>query len=154
MDALRIGKISSLNYKNGTARVLYTDRDNTVTVELPLLSFEYRMPRIDDYVLVCHMSNGAAAGVVIGSIWNDNRRPPEGAEGLYRKDLDWKPGICYLRYNAKTGNMEIISPHLYLSGQRGHDWDKLLDRVDELERRSEQHTHTDSVSGKTSTPHN
>jgi hypothetical protein len=40
MDTLRLGKISTINYKDGTARVLYTDRDNAVTAELPLLSFE------------------------------------------------------------------------------------------------------------------
>ena len=136
MDTLRIGRISSINYTNGTARVLYTDRDNAVTAELPLLSFEYRMPEIDDFVLVCHLPNGAAAGVILGTFWTDSKRPPEGQAGLYRKDLDNSPGVCMLRYDGSA--LQIIAPTLYLSGQRGHDWDALLDRIDALER----HTHT------------
>lgn len=114
MDALRIGKISSINYEKGTARVLYTDRDNAVTTELPLLSFEYRTPSIDDFVLVCHLPNGAAAGIILGPFWNDNLRPPEGFEGLYRKDLDKSAGKAMIRYDANTGQLKIVMPDTFL----------------------------------------
>jgi len=104
MDTLRIGKISSVNYEQGTARVLYTDRDNAVTAELPLLTGEGSMPNVDDLVLVCHLPNGAAAGVILGRFWNDNNRPTEGAAGLYRKDLD--DGV-YIRYE-KGKKLQIV----------------------------------------------
>lgn len=150
MDILRIGKISSINYTDGTARVLYTDRDNSVTVELPLLSFEYCMPSIDDFVLVCHLPNGGMAGVIIGPYWNDNNRPPEGKEGLYRKDFDKNPGMCFMRY--ENGRMEIVAPNLYLSGQKGSTFDELLTRIEALEKHARTHTHTDSLGGGTSAP--
>lgn len=35
MDTIRIGRISAINYTDGTARIVYTDRDNAVTPELP-----------------------------------------------------------------------------------------------------------------------
>jgi hypothetical protein len=146
MDTLRLGKISTINYKDGTARVLYTDRDNAVTAELPLLSFEYRMPAVDDFVLVCHLPNGGAAGIILGPIWNDNNRPPEGKEGLYRKDFDKTAGKCYLRYDGSE--LKILAPKLTLVGAKSHDWDELLARIERLE----QHTHTDSLGGGTSTP--
>ena len=146
MDTLRLGKISTINYKDGTARVLYTDRDNTVTAELPLLSFEYRMPAVDDFVLVCHLPNGGAAGIILGPIWNDNNRPPEGKEGLYRKDFDKTAGKCFLRYDGNE--LKIMAPKLTLVGAKSHDWDELLARIERLE----QHTHTDSLGGGTSTP--
>ena len=146
MDTLRLGKISTINYKDGTARVLYTDRDNAVTAELPLLSFEYRMPAIDDLVLVCHLPNGGAAGIILGPIWNDNNRPPEGKEGLYRKDFDKTTGKCFLRYDGNE--LKILAPKLTLVGAKSHDWDELLARIERLE----QHTHTDSLGGGTSTP--
>ncbi len=146
MDTLRLGKISTINYKDGTARVLYTDRDNAVTAELPLLSFEYRMPSVDDFVLVCHLPNGGAAGIILGPIWNDNNRPPEGKEGLYRKDLDKNAGKCFLRYDGSE--LQIVAPKLTLVGAKSHDWDELLARIERLER----HTHTDSLGGGTSTP--
>ena len=146
MDILRLGKISTINYKDGTARVLYTDRDKAVTAELPLLSFEYRMPSIDDFVLVCHLPNGGAAGIILGPIWNDNNRPPEGKEGLYRKDLDKTPGKCFLRYDGDE--LQIVAPKITLTGASSHDWDELLARIEKLER----HTHTDSMGGSTSAP--
>lgn len=146
MDTLRLGKISTINYKDGTARVLYTDRDKAVTAELPLLAFEYRMPNIDDLVLVCHLPNGGAAGIILGPVWNDSNRPTEGKEGLYRKDLDKTPGKCFLRYDGDE--LQIVAPKLILAGASGHDWDELLARIDRLE----QHIHTDSLGGSTSTP--
>ena len=146
MDTLRLGRISTINYKDGTARVLYTDRDNAVTAELPLLSFEYRMPAVDDLVLVCHLPNGGAAGIILGPVWNDNNRPAEGKEGLYRKDLDKNAGTCFLRYDGNE--LQIVAPKLKLVGTTAHDWDALLERIDRLER----HTHTDSLGGGTSTP--
>ena len=169
MDTLRLGRISTINYKDGTARVLYTDRDQAVTAELPLLSFEYRMPAIDDFVLVCHLPNGGAAGIILGPVWNDNNRPPEGKEGLYRKDLDKTPGKCFLRYDAATGTLEIKAPNLSLAGQTASTYDDLLARVKDLEERMAReegrmdaeeaftatmrsHTHTDSMGGGTSAP--
>ena len=146
MDILRLGKISTINYEDGTARVLYTDRDKAVTAELPLLSFEYRMPAIDDLVLVCHLPNGSAAGIILGPVWTDNNRPPEGKEGLYRKDLDKTAGKCFLRYDGNE--LQIVAPKLTLAGASPHDWDELLARIEKLER----HTHTDSLGGGTSTP--
>lgn len=146
MDTLRLGKISTINYKDGTARVLYTDRDNAVTAELPLLSFEYRMPAVDDFVLVCHLPNGGAAGIILGPIWNDNNRPPEGKEGLYRKDFDKTAGMCFMRYDGNE--LQIVAPKLTLTGAKSADWDDLLQRVEKLER----HTHTDSMGGGTSAP--
>ena len=62
MDTIRIGRISAINYTDGTARIVYTDRDNAVTPELPLLSAEYCMPKVDDLVLVLHLPTGASAG--------------------------------------------------------------------------------------------
>lgn len=105
MDILRIGKISSVNYENGTARVLYTDRDNAVTAELPLLSHEYSMPSIDDLVLVCHLPNGGQAGVIVGPFWNVNHRPKESGAGLFRKDLGED---CYIKY--QEGKLTIHCP--------------------------------------------
>lgn len=105
MDILRIGKISSVNYENGTARVLYTDRDNAVTAELPLLSHEYNMPAVDDFVLVCHLPNGSHAGVIVGTFWNGAKRPVEGGAGVYRKDLGEE---CYIKF--QEGKLTIYCP--------------------------------------------
>ena len=58
------------------------------------------MPPVGALVAVVHLSNGAEAGVVLGRPWSAKLTPPEGFEGLYRKDFDLTPGQCYFRYDA------------------------------------------------------
>ena len=41
---IRLGKISSINYTAGKARVVYEDRDDSVTSELPFLALQYNIP--------------------------------------------------------------------------------------------------------------
>ena len=107
MDTIRIGRISSVNYAEGTARVVYTDRDNSVTMELPLLSYEYSMPKVDDLVLVLNLPTGGEAGVILGKIWNDNNKPKESGEKIYRKDLGEG---CYIKYDEETKKLRIDCP--------------------------------------------
>ena len=51
---------------------------------------------------VLHLSNGTEAGLVLGRYWSGNNKPPEGAEGLYRKDLGRTPGEAMIRYDGST----------------------------------------------------
>ena len=46
METVRFGKISSVNYEAGTVRVVYHEKDDCVTSEIPLLSSEYMMPEV------------------------------------------------------------------------------------------------------------
>ena len=96
--SVRTGRISSINYPAGTVRVTYPDRDDMVTQEIPLLSFEYNMPSIGDLVQVNHLSNGAEMGIVMSNFWNDGNVPFEGKEGLWRKELSKKQDRAVLRY--------------------------------------------------------
>ena len=41
---IRLGKISSIDYAKGMARVVYHEKDDDVTRLIPLLSHEYKMP--------------------------------------------------------------------------------------------------------------
>lgn len=106
MDTIRIGRISSVNYEAGTARVVYKDRGDCVTMELPLLSYEYMMPEVDDLVLVVHLPTGGEAGVILGQFWSRQNRPRESGKGLYRKDLD-RDGKCFIKYDPASGGLTI-----------------------------------------------
>lgn len=97
---IRVGKVSSIDYPSGMVRVTYPDMDDDVTRLIPLFSSEYAMPPVGALVAVVHLSNGAEAGVVLGRPWSNKLTPPEGFEGLYRKDFDLTPGQCYFRYDA------------------------------------------------------
>lgn len=116
-DYLRVGKISSINYKSGTARITYEDKGGSTTAEMPFLAlaWQYWMPRVGDQVLVAHLSNGTSSAVILGAVWHSGHRPFEGAEGLYRRDYCNDPGKAAERYDEKaedysqriTGDMEI-----------------------------------------------
>jgi len=98
--AIRVGKISSIDYAAGTARVAYSDRDNEVTAPMPMLSHEYEPPEIGAQVIVLCLSSGG--GVVLGKAWSEKNPPPEGTAGLYRKDLGNTPGQAVIRYDGGT----------------------------------------------------
>ena len=70
--------------KKGLIKVLYQDRDETVTDELPILTFndEYKMPKIGAYVATVHLSNGSEAGYVLGTFWDGSSPPAKGKKGL------------------------------------------------------------------------
>ena len=79
---IRLGKISSINYTAGKARVVYEDRDDSVTSELPFLALQYNIPKVDDLVVVACFSNGTVSGVILGPVYNSANTPHEGSRTL------------------------------------------------------------------------
>lgn len=98
IDQIRIGRISTINPKKGTASVVYKDRDDSVTDELPLLATEYMMPKIDDLVLVLHLRS-TQTGVIVGPIYNDKNRPVHSGKDVFYKDLG---GDAYMLQEGGT----------------------------------------------------
>lgn len=101
MDQIRVGKVSSVNHDEGKIRVVYSDRDDCTTVELPMVVYNntYRMPKVDDQVLVMHQPNGAASGFVIGDYWSKTHKThKEGGEGQTVQYFD-RDGKCYIQYS-------------------------------------------------------
>lgn len=84
---------------------------SNMELEIPILSTVfsgvYSMPEVGDQVLVLHLSNGSEAGVVLGRPWSRKTKPPEGAEKLYRLDMDRAPGVAMVRYDGKTKDLTI-----------------------------------------------
>jgi len=100
---LRIGKLSAINYPNGKASVTYEDLNDSTTASFSFLAWQYWMPKVGDQVLVAHLSSGTCAAVILGPVWHDGHRPPEGKEGLYRKDFSRDYGKACERYDRNTG---------------------------------------------------
>ena len=65
---IRLGKISSINYTAGKARVVYEDRDDSVTSELPFLALQYIIPQVFDVVVVACFSIGSVFGLILGAV--------------------------------------------------------------------------------------
>lgn len=99
---IRIGRVSAVDYKQGLVSVAYMDRDGSVTKPLPMLSAEYKMPKVGELVMVLHLSNGAEAGLVLGGYWHSDNLPTDSGEHLFCKELGEAPGEALIRYDGKT----------------------------------------------------
>lgn len=100
----RTGRVSSINYEEGTFEVTYRDRGQSVTQKINAVSNgEYKMPNIGQVVSVIHNSNGTTAACSMGTIWNATNRPAEGFKGLFRKEYGSRPGEAFTRYDENTG---------------------------------------------------
>ena len=137
---VRVGRISTINYEEGTARVIYTDRDNSVTRELPFLSSEYNMPKKGDQVLVVHISSGEEAGVIIGKFWSKNNKPSK--KVTYQKEFGENTGESYVKY--EDGKLTIKAPTLSVEDEEQtiQVIQMMLDhqrRIVELEEKVEEH---------------
>ena len=108
-SACRTGRVSKINYEEGTYEVTYFDRGKSVTRKINAMSNnEYMMPKIGQIVSVSHNGNGTAAACTTGTVWNKSNPPAEGYEGLFRKDFSNDKGQCYARYDANTGDFWLI----------------------------------------------
>lgn len=115
---IRVGRVSSINYETGMARVTYRDKDDSVTGEFPILTNndEYRMPQVGQDVLVAHLSNGSSRGGIIGTLWNRKHQPFEAGKNLYRKELSREKDAAYIRYSDDDGEYLLKVASLHLNG--------------------------------------
>lgn len=128
-DVVRVGRISSVNQENGMVRVYYPDRDST-TSELGMFCFlgECKPPRVNDQVIVLHLSNDTSSGVVLGGFWNEVRKAPR--EMTYKKEMD---SNSY--ESLQNGTFTLHSQEISLEGEKGAiSLTEILDLKARLER--------------------
>lgn len=108
---IRIGRVSRIDYKNGLIAVTYGDRDESVTDMLPYLSFngEYHMPKVEQYVLVVHVSTGEELGIVLGSYWHDGDPPAASGKDVYRKEFSNTHGKAYAQHSGGAFTLKADS---------------------------------------------
>lgn len=111
---IRIGKVSKVEYETGMAEITYPDLDDSVTASFPIANFneEYKMPKIGEEVIVLHMSNGTASGVILGPYWNQTNKPAVSGKDVFRKEFSKTPGKAYEQY--KDGTLELRGPAIRL----------------------------------------
>ena len=117
-EVIRVGYISAVNYEEGTAQVIYKDRDNSVSPFMPLWSNEFNPPEIDTMVYVAHLPNGGTRGMIIIPPYTERNRPPEGIKGIWRKDFG---DGNYLRYDKETKQLDIVCNKLSIAGDLNVD---------------------------------
>ncbi|MCI8805521.1 MAG: phage baseplate assembly protein V [Clostridiales bacterium] len=106
---VKIGKVSSVDEKKGTARVLFPDRGESVSGDLfiivpfTLSGKAYYMPSVNERVVCVFDDRGT--GFIIGSFYADSRLPPLGDKN--KAYVDFNDGTV-LRYDKKEKLLDII----------------------------------------------
>lgn len=118
MNEIRVGKVSSVNYTAGTVRIVYPDKSEKGTAELPVFCGigEYQMPKVDDQVLVVHLSNDSSVGIVMGRFWSGSFLPPQSGEGVYHKRLS-DDGAAFIQQIG--GVLTLCAGEIALRGSAG-----------------------------------
>jgi len=83
MDLIRIGEVSSINPKKGTARVAFDDEDGMVSYDLPVVqrnsfrNHDYAMPDIGEDVVCVFREGGIEDGFILGAFYAGEVTPPD-----------------------------------------------------------------------------
>ena len=111
MIDIRIGIVSSINYQNGSIKVAFPDKDNMVSKELPLLSFEYNVPNVGDTVLTIFYAKGR--GICLGKFYSKDNLPSESGANIIKKDFSESD---HIKYDKDTNTLTIKATNLVLEG--------------------------------------
>lgn len=108
-NIIRVGKVSSVNPANCTARVTFDDKDDLVSYELPIITLgsretqAYWLPEIDTQVLCVFLPNpsgkGLSDGFVVGAFYSVEDPPAENATGT--KSVIFADG-SFIRFSEGT----------------------------------------------------
>lgn len=106
-DAIRVGRISSIDYKSGCADVCFKGEEDVIYSDLPFLAFEYKMPKVNDLVLVVAQKYAQKkSGFILGPYFNDENKPEvDGKDYFFKRFSD----TAYIKYDADKGELEITA---------------------------------------------
>ena len=175
-NLMRVGTVSSIDDANETARVAFSERDNLVSYDLPVMvrntlkNKDYWMPDVGETVLCCFLPIGMEAGFVMGGFYTDG--VPKPADTVNKRVTKYEDGttITYDRsqhlltvdvpadggevvVNAHT-KVTVVSPLIDLGEAQDLEPSILGDKhadwvVNTLKTWLDGHNHIDSVGGPT-----
>lgn len=81
-NIVAVGVVSSFNEQNGTVRVTFDDKSNSVSYDMPVVipqslkNKDYYLPDVGEHVLCLFLGNGQEQGFVLGSFYSKADAPP------------------------------------------------------------------------------
>ena len=106
---IRTGKITSINYKECSARVEFDDAPGIISKELKILSTnsnkvkDYYMPSLNEDVVCIFPSYSPRTGYIIGSYYSGKNLPSETGKMKYL----FFPDGTRLKYDLETQVLEV-----------------------------------------------
>lgn len=127
---MRYGVVSDYDAKRHMARIKFPDKDNLVSGWLPVVipnslkNHDELHLDINEHVVCIMTGNGIEAGAVIGSIYDDTNKPPEGNQNIRKITFSDGTEIFYNREKHKlkincVGDIELHADgHMKISAAR------------------------------------
>jgi phage baseplate assembly protein gpV len=115
-NIVRVGRVNTIDEAKGTVQVLFQDRDNLISGDLPLLNFEYHMPDIGDQVVCIFLGNGIEQGYCLGSFYSNVSPTPVANKNIYKKKIDDNVNFTY---NKVTKSLEVNVESVQIHVQNG-----------------------------------
>jgi phage baseplate assembly protein gpV len=113
---VRVGTVSSINYKAGMVSVVFEDKDDMVTDDLPMLSYEYEMPEVGDKVICLFFGNSISTGICLGRYFFDGNKPVEHGKNIYFKHFLKRRENTFMRYDSNTDTITFKVSNLVIDG--------------------------------------
>ena len=111
-EPLMYGKVSSVDSQKGTARIVFEDRDDAVSAELPVLQKNtmqnkfYWMPQVGETAVCLFAMGEQETGIIIGTIYSEVDMPPPDA-GAGKVDGVWFEDGTVIKYDHESKTLDI-----------------------------------------------
>jgi len=126
-DLVKVGTVTAIFDEKGTVQINFEDKDDC-TVEYPLLSTEYNMPKILDPVWCICMGNGVESGLCLGKAYSRNNPPPVIDKNIYHKPL-FNDEKAFFEYNDNTETLTFKAKHIIYDCDDAKSTGELADKV-------------------------
>ncbi len=106
---IRTGKVTSINYRECSARVEFDDAPGNISKELKVLSTnsnkskDYYMPSLEEDVICIFLPHAPSVGFIIGSYYSGKNLPDESGKVRYI----FFPDGTRLKYDLETQILEV-----------------------------------------------
>ena len=123
---IRTGTVSAVYPENGTARVVFDDKDDTTSPELHIVhrfsgtNKDYWVPDIGDQVVCIFANNDTnfSTGWILGSYFTDKHPPQVASPDIMR--LDFADG-SFMEYNRGNSSLTIkVMGQIKINGAEIH----------------------------------
>lgn len=129
-NIVRIGKVSSTDPTTATVKVVFSDLDNMVSDDLPVVypqankNKAYAMPDVGENVLCIFIEQGVGDGFCIGCFYTDTETPPTTDQEKVNYTFEDGTVLEYDRKEHKLkadikGNAEITAENVSLKCTNG-----------------------------------
>lgn len=108
---VRLGKVGKVNTKTGMITVVFSDRGDESTDEIPMLAPAggWKKPDIGELVLVNYLSNGSSVAVALSTLWNGQLNPIQGA--IWCMLFTHSDSKNYMSFDEKTETFTVNAPN-------------------------------------------